>query len=152
MILVRDLPGCCVDQMALLLNPSNPFNEWRTLAGILNYTLNDMANFVNDYQYIQNLFLAWGVKNCATVGVLLEALRQMGRDDAYDVLATYIVNERLPQEGDEELSSLTESVIISQHAVSDTSLTDSASNASCTTHLITSRDSDVSGMYSESSI
>ena len=104
-----------------------------------------MSGFESEFRYTQNLLFEWSVKHWATVGALLEALSKMGRDDAYDVLASYIVKRRLRQVDQE-------SDIVIQHGVSDTSFPDSASNASCTTQLIRSRDSDVSGMYSESSI
>lgn len=87
-ILYRDVPFHITSSLALKLNPRG-FNNWVTLAGKLNYSkeMVDYFGMVPD-QATQRLLKHWETSNNSNVAVIHRHLKNMGRDDAAEVLET----------------------------------------------------------------
>ena len=94
---VRDLNYRYIERLSTLLNPETEKN-WKSLAGLMNYNVDFVANLELQPQHATSRLLQdWGVSNDATVYKLYCFLKQLGRDDAAEVLTSPLLHKQTPE-------------------------------------------------------
>ena len=91
-VLLSLVPASVYQALGRLLNPSQAYRDWQTLAGRLGKTQMDIENIKlrSSYDYTEQLLLDWcTAKPSATVGELFRILNCMAREDAAAVLLQY---------------------------------------------------------------
>ena len=89
---MSSLPASVYQDLGRLLNPSQAYRDWQTLAGRFGKTQIDIENRkVGDkYDYTERLLMDWCTgKPGATIGELFKIFVEMAREDAAAVLLEY---------------------------------------------------------------
>ncbi|XP_046850330.1 tumor necrosis factor receptor superfamily member 16-like isoform X3 [Xenia sp. Carnegie-2017] len=86
-LMIRDVTHDIIEQLASYLNPINPPSNWRKVASMLDFPWNVINNLaLCPTTATQQLLERWGTKRDATVYKLYLTLKDIGRDDAAEVL------------------------------------------------------------------
>lgn len=85
--MLRDVSHDIIEELANFLNPTNPPSNWRKVASMLDFPWNVINNLaLSPTTATQQLLERWGTKRDATVYKLYVTLKEIGRDDAAEVL------------------------------------------------------------------
>ena len=90
--LVSSLDGEVLERLSMKLNPRMLLKDYQSLAGRLKYTYEFIRNFARERDPTLALLQHWWSSKRGrekTVGVLIELLSDMERDDCVDLLRPY---------------------------------------------------------------
>ena len=91
-MMLRDVSHDIIEDLANFLNPMSPPSNWRKVASMLDFpwsVINNLA--LCPTSATQQLLERWGTKRGSTVYKLYLTLKDIGRDDAAEVLERLLV-------------------------------------------------------------
>ena len=90
--LVQHLPFGAYEKLSLLLRPVFRGKDWRSLAGELDFTIEEVRWLEDEKDPVFTLLNRWTDRNgaSATVSRLLDCLGRLGRNDVMQDLADHI--------------------------------------------------------------
>ena len=91
-MMLRDVSHDIIEELANFLNPTSPPSNWRKVASMLDFPWNVINNLaLCPTSATQQLLERWGTKRDSTVYKLYLTLKDIGRDDAAEVLERLLV-------------------------------------------------------------
>ena len=93
--LVKTLPAGGLGILSMLLRPHAPGKDWKTLAGHMGFTIQEIRYFEEERDPVEKVLTKWSLlkHENATTSKLLYFLRQMGRLDVIEDIQCYIGKE-----------------------------------------------------------